>query len=69
MAMPVSGVAADTAHVPAGRALGRIGRAIRSNRKATVGGVLLLGESLTSRLGVSAAAVLGGIALAISARR
>jgi peptide/nickel transport system permease protein len=43
MAMPVSGVPteAPTAQVPAGRALARIGRAVTSNRKATVGTVLL----------------------------
>jgi peptide/nickel transport system permease protein len=46
MAMPVSGVPTDTSRVPAGqvpagRTLGRIGRAIRSNRKAAVGGILL----------------------------
>ena len=41
--MPVSGVATETpaAQVPAGRTLGRIGRAFRSNRKATAGIILL----------------------------
>jgi peptide/nickel transport system permease protein len=39
MAMPVSG--APAAQVPAGHALARIGRAVRSNHKATVGTVLL----------------------------
>jgi peptide/nickel transport system permease protein len=45
MAMPVaSGIQADSpaAHAPAGHALARIGRAVRSNRKATAGTVLLL---------------------------
>jgi peptide/nickel transport system permease protein len=47
MAMPVSGVPTETpaAQVPelgSGRALGRFGRAVRLNRKATVGSVLLL---------------------------
>ena len=47
MAMPVSGVPTETpaAQVPelaSRRALGRFGRAVRLNRKATVGGVLLL---------------------------
>jgi peptide/nickel transport system permease protein len=47
MAMPVSGVPTDTsaAQVPdhgSGHALRRIGRAIRFNRKATVGAILLL---------------------------
>ncbi len=43
MAMPVSGVATETpaAQVPAGRSLGRIGRAFRSNRKATAGIIML----------------------------
>jgi peptide/nickel transport system permease protein len=43
MAMPVSGVPSQTpaAQVPAGRALARVGRAITSNRKATVGSILL----------------------------
>jgi peptide/nickel transport system permease protein len=43
MAMPVSGVPTETraAAVPSGRTLARIGRAIRSNRKATAGTVLL----------------------------
>ncbi len=42
MAMPVSGVATETpaAQVSAGRTLGRIGRAFRSNRKATAGVIL-----------------------------
>jgi peptide/nickel transport system permease protein len=45
MAMPVSsGVQAESpaAQVPAGHALARIGRAIRSNRKAATGTILLL---------------------------
>ena len=50
MAMPVSGVPTETSRDPAaqapelgsGRALGRVGRAVRRNRKATVGSVLLL---------------------------
>jgi peptide/nickel transport system permease protein len=44
MAMPVSGGFTDTpaAQVPAGHALARIGRAVRSNRKAAVGAILLL---------------------------
>jgi peptide/nickel transport system permease protein len=44
MAMPVSGLQTDSpaAQVPAGHALARIGRAVRSNRKATVGTVLLV---------------------------
>jgi peptide/nickel transport system permease protein len=44
MAMPVSGVATETpaTGASAGHALARIGRAVRSNRKATVGAVLLL---------------------------
>jgi len=44
MAMPVSGVPAETPalQVPGGHALARVGRAIRSNRKATVGTVLLV---------------------------
>jgi peptide/nickel transport system permease protein len=43
MAMPVSGVPsqAPAAQVPAGHALARIGRAITSNRKATIGSILL----------------------------
>jgi peptide/nickel transport system permease protein len=46
MAMPVSGVPTETSRaapiqVPAGRAFARVGRAIRSNSKATVGTVLL----------------------------
>jgi peptide/nickel transport system permease protein len=43
MAMPVSGVPTETpaAQVPAGRALARVGRAFRSNRKAAVGAALL----------------------------
>ena len=43
MAMPVSGVATETpaAQVPAGHALARVGRAVRSNRKATAGIILL----------------------------
>jgi peptide/nickel transport system permease protein len=47
MAMPVSGVPTETpasqaAEVGSGRALGRIGRAVRVSRKATIGSVLLL---------------------------
>jgi peptide/nickel transport system permease protein len=44
MAMPVSGVATETpaAQAPAAHALARIGHAVLSNRKATVGAVLLL---------------------------
>jgi peptide/nickel transport system permease protein len=43
MAMPVSGVPTKSpAHAPAGHALARVGRAIRSNRKATAGIILLL---------------------------
>jgi peptide/nickel transport system permease protein len=44
MAMPVAGVPTETpaAQVPAGHALARVGRAIRSNHKATVGTVLLV---------------------------
>src|SRR6516225_1099199 len=43
MAMPVSGVPTDTpAQVPAGHALARIGRAVRSSRKATTGTILLV---------------------------
>ena len=43
MAMPVSGVPSQTpvAQVPAGHALARVGRAITSNRKATIGSILL----------------------------
>ena len=46
MAMPVSGVPTETPATQApelgsGRALGRIGRAVRLNRKATIGAVLL----------------------------
>ena len=43
MAMPVSGVATETpaAQVPAGHALARVGRAVRSSRKATAGIILL----------------------------
>ena len=43
MAMPVSRVPsqAPAAQVPSGHALARVGRAIRSNRKATVGTILL----------------------------
>jgi peptide/nickel transport system permease protein len=46
MAMPVAGVPTDTsgspaAQVPAGHALARVGRAIRSNRKAATGTILL----------------------------
>jgi peptide/nickel transport system permease protein len=43
MAMPVSGVPAQTPalQLPAGHVLGRVGRAVRSNRKATVGIILL----------------------------
>ena len=44
--MPVSGVPTDTSRatfqVPAGRAFARVGRAVRSNRKATAGTVLLV---------------------------
>jgi peptide/nickel transport system permease protein len=42
--MPVSGVQTDSpaAQVPAGHALARIGRAVRSNHKATIGAVLLV---------------------------
>ena len=36
---------------------------------AAVGGVLLLGEDVTLRLGLSAVAILGGIALALTSRR
>jgi len=41
--MPVSGVPSQTpvAQVPAGHALARVGRAITSNRKATIGSILL----------------------------
>jgi peptide/nickel transport system permease protein len=47
MAMPVSGVPTDSskapaAQAPAGHALARIGRAVRSNRKAATGTILLL---------------------------
>ena len=45
MAMPVSsGVSTESpaAQAPAGHALARIGRAVRSNRKATTGTILLL---------------------------
>jgi len=47
MGMPVSGVPTETprspaAQVPAGHALARIGRAIRSNHKATTGTILLV---------------------------
>jgi len=45
MALPVSGVPtteAPAARVPAAHGLARIGRAVRLNRKATVGSVLLL---------------------------
>ena len=49
MAMPVSGVPTDRTPVHrrprelgSGRALGRIGRAVRSSRKATIGAVLLV---------------------------
>jgi drug/metabolite transporter (DMT)-like permease len=35
---------------------------------AAVGGIVLLGEPLTARIALSAAAILGGIALAISRR-
>jgi peptide/nickel transport system permease protein len=44
MAMPISGVPveAPAAQVPADHALARIGRAIRSNRKATAGTVLIV---------------------------
>ena len=43
MAMPVSGVPAETPalQLPAGHVFARVGRAIRSNHKATVGIVLL----------------------------
>jgi hypothetical protein len=46
MAMPVSGVPTETPATQApelgsARALGRIGRAVRLNRKATIGAVLL----------------------------
>ena len=43
MAMPVSGVATETpaTQVPAGHALARVGRAVRSSRKATAGIILL----------------------------
>jgi peptide/nickel transport system permease protein len=43
MAMPVSGVPSQSpaVQVPAGHALGRVGRAIRSNHKATAGTILL----------------------------
>ncbi|MBV9092507.1 MAG: ABC transporter permease [Streptosporangiaceae bacterium] len=43
MAMPVAGVPteAPAAQIPAGHALARVGRAIRSNRKAAAGTVLL----------------------------
>src|SRR6202453_597935 len=43
MAMPFSGIPAETPAVqlPAGHVLARIGRAVRSNHKATVGVVLL----------------------------
>ncbi len=43
MAMPVSGVPTETpaVQVPAGHALARVGRAVRSSRKATVGTILL----------------------------
>ena len=46
MAMPVSGVPTDTSRaafqVPAGRAFARVGRAVRSSRKATAGTVLIV---------------------------
>ena len=52
MAMPVSGVPTETvggprqwggsAQLPAGRAFARVGRAVRSNRKATIGTILLV---------------------------
>ncbi len=44
MAMPVSGVPTETPalQVPAGHALARVGRAIRSNHKATTGTILLV---------------------------
>jgi peptide/nickel transport system permease protein len=44
MAMPVAGVPteAPAAQVPSGRALARVGRAVLSNRKATVGTILLV---------------------------
>jgi drug/metabolite transporter (DMT)-like permease len=35
---------------------------------AAVGGIVLLGEPLTTRLALSAAAILGGIALVIGRR-
>src|ERR1700722_2431206 len=46
MATPLSGGPTDTSRatfqVPAGRAFARVGRAVRSNRKATAGTVLLV---------------------------
>ena len=44
MAMPVAGVPTDTpaGQLPAGRALARVARAVRSSRKATVGTVLMV---------------------------
>src|SRR3984957_14638705 len=46
MATPLSGGPTETSRaafqVPAGRAFARVGRAVRSNRKATVGTVLLV---------------------------
>jgi len=46
MAMPVSGVPTETpasqaAELGSGRGLGRIGRAVRLSRKATIGAVIL----------------------------
>ena len=57
MAMPVSGVpATETSsgapiQVPAGRAFARVARAIRSNRKAAVGAILLLIFDVTPSAG------------------
>jgi peptide/nickel transport system permease protein len=44
MAMPVAGVPTETpaGQLPAGRALARVARAVRSSRKATVGTVLMV---------------------------
>jgi peptide/nickel transport system permease protein len=44
MAMPVAGVPTETpaGQLPAGRTLARVGRAVRSSRKATVGTVLMV---------------------------
>ncbi len=41
MALPVSGIPTGPAAAPTRHGLARIGRAIRSNRKATVGTILL----------------------------